>query len=358
MNQVGRREMTLSIARDVPLAPLTTLELGGPARWFVEAGDEAELRAALAWADGRGLASIVLGGGSNVVIADEGVDGLVIRFAARGVEHRESAGRRVVLAAAGEPWDPLVERCVAAGFAGLECLSGIPGSVGATPIQNVGAYGSEVADAITRVRVLDRDHASIDWWSPARCEFGYRTSAFKRAPGRHVVLAVELAVRPGAPAPIRYAELARVLGDGASPSVDAVRSAVLELRRGKSMVIEPDDPNRRSVGSFFTNPIVPAERAATLAERVRADHGELPSWPAGEGQTKLAAAWLIEKSGVSKGLRRGNVGVSTRHSLALVHHGGGTTRELLALAREIRDRVRQQFDIVLDHEPVLLGTTW
>jgi UDP-N-acetylmuramate dehydrogenase len=343
--------MQPSIAQDVPLAPLTTLELGGPARWFTEVADEDSLRAALAWADERAITAVVLGGGSNLVVADEGWDGLAIRIVARGVTIMERAR---VSAAAGEPWDALVGRTVDAGLAGLECLSGIPGSVGATPIQNVGAYGQEVADTIAGVRVLDRAARSIEWWSPARCEFGYRTSAFKRAPSRYVVLEVEYALREGDPAPPRYAELARALA--AAPSLTQVRDAVIGLRRAKSMVIDPADPNRRSVGSFFTNPIVDPSRADAVMRGT--DETTMPRWPQADGRIKLAAAWLIERAGITKGMRRGAVGVSTRHSLALVHHGGGTTRELLALAREIRDCVRARFDIELEPEPVLLGTAW
>jgi UDP-N-acetylmuramate dehydrogenase len=338
-----------SIAQDVPLAPLTTLELGGPARWFTEVADEDDLRRALAWADERAITAVVLGGGSNLVVADDGWDGLAIHMVARGV----AIDGACVSAASGEPWDALVERTVAAGLAGLECLSGIPGSVGATPIQNVGAYGQEVADTIARVRVLDRVAGSIEWWAPARCEFGYRTSAFKRSPDRYVVLAVEYALREGDPAPPRYAELARVLA--AAASLAQVRDAVLGLRRAKSMVIDPADPNRRSVGSFFTNPIVDPSRADAV---MRSTDETMPRWPQPDGRIKLAAAWLIERAGIAKGMRRGAVGVSTRHSLALVHHGGGTTRELLALAREIRDCVRARFDVELEPEPVLLGTAW
>jgi UDP-N-acetylmuramate dehydrogenase len=355
--------MSPSIARDVPLAPLTTLELGGPARWFVEVGDEDALREALAWADARALPAIVLGGGSNVVVADEGVDALVIRYAARGVAIDRHSDHAIVCAAAGESWDALVERCVAERLGGLECLSGIPGTVGATPIQNVGAYGCEVADTIVRVRVLDREHHDVTWWSPTRCAFDYRTSALKRAPGQYIVLAVEYQLHAGAVAPARYAELARALAGKGIPSLSSVREAVITLRRAKSMVLDPGDPNRRSVGSFFTNPIVAPERADALVDRalslgLASSPLEIPRWSAAGGRVKLAAAWLIERSGIAKGLRRGAVGVSSHHSLALVHHGGGTTRDLLALAREIRDCVRARLEVELEPEPVLLGTTW
>jgi UDP-N-acetylmuramate dehydrogenase len=351
--------MTTSIARDVPLAGLTTLELGGPARWFAEPADETALCEALTWADARGIATVVIGGGSNLVVADAGVDALVIRYVARGVAIEREGPRVVVRAAAGEPWDGLVASCVEGGLGGLECLSGIPGAVGATPIQNVGAYGCEIADTLARVRVLDRADGSIAWWTPERCELGYRTSVFKRAPNLHIVLAVEYALTPGVVAPARYAELTRALGP--APSLHDVREAVLGLRRGKSMVIDPGDPNRRSVGSFFTNPIVEPSQADDVAARARALLGaevELPRWPTPDGRVKLAAAWLIERSDIARGLRHGHVGVSSRHTLALVHHGGGTTTELLALARGIRDCVRARWGVELVPEPVLLGTTW
>ncbi|MBC8069979.1 MAG: UDP-N-acetylmuramate dehydrogenase, partial [Deltaproteobacteria bacterium] len=293
--------MTTSIVRDVPLAGLTSLELGGAARWFAEPADEAALLEALAWADAHGIATVVIGGGSNLVVADAGVDALVIRYVARGVAIDRDGARVIVRAAAGEPWDGLVARCVADDLGGLECLSGIPGAVGATPIQNVGAYGSEVADTLARVRVLDRADGSIAWWTPERCELGYRTSAFKRAPNRHVVLAVEYALTAGAIAPARYAELAHALARVSTPSLHDVREAVLGLRRGKSMVIDPNDPNRRSVGSFFTNPIVAPRQADDVAARARAMLGadiELPRWPTADGRVKLAAAWLIERSGI------------------------------------------------------------
>lgn len=330
---------------DVELAPYTTLELGGVAQHLVRIEHEDDLHEALAWANERDLSVTILGGGSNVVVADRGVRGLVVRMATRGIDETHDGDTLRVRAAAGEAWDDVVLHAILRGACGIECLSGIPGSVGATPIQNVGAYGQEVADVIERVRVLDRASGEIRWLPRAACGFGYRTSAFKRAPGEHIVLEVEYALRRGSPAAPRYAELARALGDGA-PRLSEIRDAVLALRRSKSMVIDPRDENRRSVGSFFTNPIVDADIAARIAG---------PQWPQPDGRVKLAAAWLIEASGTTRGERHGAVGISSRHTLALVHHGGGTTQALLELARIVADRVRTRFDIALELEPVVLG---
>jgi UDP-N-acetylmuramate dehydrogenase len=338
----------VNVARDVPLAPLTTLELGGPARYFALAREDGEVLDAIAWADARGARIAILGGGSNLVVADRGVDAMVIAIRTRGITERREGDRVVIEAAAGEPWDELVAHSVARGLAGLECLSGIPGLTGATPIQNVGAYGQEVSGTIASVRVLDRATGEILALEPSACAFGYRDSALKRAPDRHVVLGVSFALIPGGAPTVRYAELDRAL-DGREPTLAQVRETVIALRRAKSMVIDPSDPNRRSAGSFFTNPIVDPATADALAAREPA----LPRWPQPDGRVKLAAGWLIEQSGIAKGLRRGRVGISTRHALALVHHGGGTTAELLGLAGEVRDAVRARFGIELEREPVL-----
>jgi UDP-N-acetylmuramate dehydrogenase len=348
------------LGHNVPLAPMTTLELGGPARFFVHARSEPELCEALALAQRDGLDVFILGGGSNLVVSDAGFDGLVIRLDSRGIRFgTPTCDPSLVRVAAGEPWDRVVERTVDAGLAGLECLSGIPGSTGATPIQNVGAYGREIAEFVCRVRVLERATGRIIDLAPEDCAFGYRDSALKRAPQRWVVLSVELMLARGEPPVVRYAELSRALGGG-SPSPQQVRQTVLALRRRKSMVIDSADPNHRSAGSFFTNPIVTGERADAVVDKAldlglvtRAE--DVPRFCAGEGAVKLAAGWLIEKSGVPKGLRHGHVGVSSNHALALVHHGGGTTAELLELASYVRDRVEHTFGIRLVPEPVLLG---
>jgi UDP-N-acetylmuramate dehydrogenase len=324
------------------LSAYTTLRLGGPAR-VVEASSQEELVAAAR------SASLILAGGSNLVVADEGVPGTVVRVATRGVER--SGG--VLTVAAGEPWDELVAASVRAGLAGIECLSGIPGSVGATPIQNVGAYGQEVAAVIRSVRVWDRERDRVEELDAAACGFAYRTSIFKRNP-RWLVLAVTFALREsGESDPIRYAELARALGVplGAMAPLAAVREAVLALRRGKGMVVDPADPDSVSAGSFFTNPILP------LADWERIP-GHPPAWPEPDGRVKTSAAWLIERAGFARGYGGGRVGISTKHTLALVNRGGATTAELLALAREIAAGVRERFGVELQPEPVLVGVDW
>jgi UDP-N-acetylmuramate dehydrogenase len=348
---------TLRIVEHVPLASRTTLELGGPARFFAEVTEEAELGELLAYAEARAIPVRILGGGSNLVVSDAGFDGLVIAIRTRGMEMQWDGDRVLVTAAAGEVWDAFVARTVEMGLAGLECLSGIPGLVGATPIQNVGAYGQEVSDTVVAVRVFDRRARRVVMLGPAECAFSYRDSALKRDPDRFVVLAVTFALISGGSPTVRYGELEKALGHGPR-TLARVRETVLALRRAKSMVLDPADPNRRSAGSFFTNPIVDAACARAIVERAIgagwvADPSEVPRWPLPDGRVKLAAAWLIERSGFPKGTRRGTVGVSTRHALALVHHGGGTTRELLALAEEIVAAVRATFGVELEREPVL-----
>jgi len=348
-----------AVATDVPLAPLTTLELGGPAHFFVRAEDEATVAEALRWAQARGVPVFVLGGGSNLVVADAGFEGLVLQVAPPGLSFRPEGGEVLVEAGAGQPWDALVAEAVGRGLAGVECLAGIPGFVGATPIQNVGAYGQEVSETIRRVRVLDRTSLAVTELGPEACGFGYRDSDFKRKPDRHVVLAVTFALRPGGPPTIRYPELRQALTG--EPGLAEVRATVLALRRRKSMVIDPADENRRSAGSFFMNPIVPAPEAdriaaQAVAEGLVADPTQVPRFPAAGG-VKLAAGWLIEKAGISKGFRQGPVGISSRHALALVHHGGGRTQDLLALARLVRDTVAVRFGVRLVPEPTLLGAS-
>jgi len=342
----------------VALAPLTTFELGGPARWLVEAGDAAAVVDALRWARERGLPVTVLGGGSNVVVADSGVDGLVLRVVACGVAVEAEAGGVLVTAAAGEPWDALVERCVGEGWAGLECLSGIPGTAGATPIQNVGAYGQEAGDTIERVRAIDRASLEVVELGARDLGLGYRTSTLREQPDRFVVVSVSFRLRPAGSPTIAYPELANALAvERHPPSLAAVRRAVLELRRSKSMVIDPADPNRRSAGSFFVNPVLaPHELRAVQERSLAAGIDEaVPSFPAGGDRRKVPAAWLIERAGFGKGHVAGRVGISTRHALALVNRGGATTGELLGLARGIRTRVGELFGVRLRPEPVFLG---
>ena len=367
--------MTLAIADDVSLAPLTTLELGGPARHLAVIADEATLVEALGWARARGEPVLVMGGGSNLVVADRGFGGLVVRMANRGISFVNDGSVERLQVAAGEPWDQLVAEAVRRDLAGIECLSGIPGLVGATPIQNVGAYGQEVADCVRSVRVLDRQTLGARDLAREACEFGYRDSVFKRQPDRWIVLGVTFELRPGGAPAIRYRELEQALAAGApgtgagaagsTPTLAEVRDTVLRLRRAKSMVIDPTDANRRSVGSFFMNPIVSAAEAARLiagwrAQGLVAADQAVPQFPApptaaepARDRVKLSAAWLIERAGFSKGFRRGAVGISTRHALALVHHGGGTTTELLALADLIQGTVEQRLGVRLAREPVV-----
>jgi UDP-N-acetylmuramate dehydrogenase len=338
----------------VLLSELTTLHLGGPAGAVVVASTEAELADAVRELDAAGEASLVLAGGSNVVVADAGFPGTVVRVATRGVT---VDGTRLEVAA-GESWDALVARCVAGGLAGIECLAGIPGSVGATPIQNVGAYGQEVAETITGVRALDRRSGEVVSLSPADCAFAYRSSAFKRDPGRWLVLAVTFDLHAGGEsAPVRYAELARTLGVelGARAPLAAVREAVLGLRRGKGMVIDPGDPDTVSAGSFFTNPILEPDAFAAFEARA----GEPPPRWQEEGRVKTSAAWLIERAGFTKGYGDPDgIAISSKHTLALTNRGAGTTAQLVALAREIAGGVRDRFGVEIVPEPVFVGHDW
>lgn len=339
--------MAFSIEHGRALAPLTTLELGGPASHFVEVADADQLAAALEYAARRDLEVFVLGGGSNVVFPDDGWPGLVIRIAIGGVHAGEDGD---VTAGAGVPWAPFVTQMVALGYAGVECLAGIPGSVGATPIQNVGAYGQEVSEVVTDVLVFDRERELVIPMDASECDFGYRDSRFKRAPGRFVVLSVRFQLRPGGEPTVRYAELQKKLADIPSPELSDVYDAVLALRKKKSMVIDPSDPNRRSAGSFFLNPIVDDAEA----DRILDGFEGAPRYPAGEGRAKLSAAWLIDNAGMKKGYTKGAVGISSNHTLALVHHGGGTTKALLELADEVRATVRERFGVDLVPEPTIV----
>ena len=349
-----------------PLSELTTLRLGGPARRMVAATSDDELLAAVRDADAAGEPLLLLAGASNVVVADEGFDGTVLLVATHGAEQlQRSDGRAWLEVAAGEDWDAFVAACVAGGLAGVEALSGIPGSVGATPIQNVGAYGQEVADVIVGVRVLDRTTGELHELDAETCLFDYRTSVFKRDPGRWAVLRVTFALEHSdASEPVRYAELARRLGIeiGARAPLTDVREAVLELRRGKGMVLDPADPDSVSVGSFFTNPVL-RERdfgafAARVAQRLGPDVAP-PAWPAGERRVKTSAAWLIERAGFARGHGRPEgIAISSKHTLALTNRGGGTTAELVALAREIAAGVEEAFGVALVPEPVFVGVSW
>ena len=348
----------LDVRDGVPLAPLTTLGVGGPARHYLRVRDVRECAAAAGWARERSQVPFVLGGGSNLVVADEGYDGLVVHLDLRGESVTHDDGSVLLTAAAGEDWDPLVARAVERGWAGLECLSGIPGRVGATPIQNVGAYGQDVSETIERVDCLDQSAGTQVVLSGAECGFAYRDSRFKRADaGRFLITAVSFRLRPGGAPTVRYGELDRRLHEEGipSPTLADVRRTVLALRRAKSMVIEPGDENRRSVGSFFMNPTVGPDEAESVRARANGAAGAMPAYPAADGRVKLSAAWLIERAGLTRGFGDGPVGLSTRHTLAIVNRGGATARQVIAFARVVRDRVRDRFGLTLRPEPVLVG---
>ncbi|UOY00941.1 UDP-N-acetylmuramate dehydrogenase [Blastococcus sp. PRF04-17] len=330
----------MQVRRDVRLAELTTLRVGGPVERLVEVTDAEELVAAVREADEAGRPLLVLGGGSNIVAPDDGWPGDVVAVRSRGIDRDGSQ----LVVAAGHDWDELVAYTVAHDLAGVEALSGIPGSTGATPVQNVGAYGQEVAQTITAVRVYDRAEKSERTLSPQECGFAYRDSRLKRNPSRFVVLDVTFVLDESPLSrPVGYAELARTLGVelGESAPLADVREAVIALRRGKGMVLDADDPDSRSAGSFFTNPIVPSERAVAGC----------PSWPAGDGQVKLSAAWLVQHAGFGRGTRQGNVGTSSRHSLALTTAPGATAAELLDFAGRIVATVQGEFGVTLEREP-------
>jgi UDP-N-acetylmuramate dehydrogenase len=342
----------LPARHDVPLASFTTLRVGGPARDLVEVTSSRELVEVVRALDAAGEPVLVLGGGSNVLIGDAGFDGTVVVVATRGVDQDvASCSGAVVNVAAGEPWDPFVALTVQNGWSGMEALSGIPGSVGATPIQNVGAYGAEVGQHVTTVRTLDRSTGKVRTLFAVECGFGYRTSVFKTQPGRFVVLDVTFQLRLGSlSAPVRYAELARVLGVEVGTRVPAVevRDAVLALRGSKGMVLDDADPDTWSAGSFFTNPVLDATAAAALPDGA-------PRYPQPDGRVKTSAAWLIEHAGIGRGWGDGPARVSTKHTLALTNRGSATAADVLALARSVRAAVQQAFGITLEPEPVLVG---
>ncbi|WP_069814485.1 UDP-N-acetylmuramate dehydrogenase [Streptomyces sp. TP-A0874] len=345
---------------DAPLAPLTTFRLGGPATRLLTATTDEEVVAAVREADAHGTPLLIIGGGSNLVIADKGFEGTALRIATTGFD---LDGTRLELAA-GENWSDAVARTVEAGLAGVECLAGIPGSAGATPIQNVGAYGQEVSATITEVLALDRKSGEQVTLAGAECGFSYRSSRFKTDPERYVVLRVRFALEDagGLSAPLRYAETARALGVAPGDRVPAAeaRETVLKLRAGKGMVLDPEDHDTWSAGSFFTNPVLTsAEHEAFLrrvAERLGADTAP-PAYPAGEGLVKTSAAWLIDKAGYRKGYGAGPARISTKHTLALTNRGRATTEDLLALAREVRDGVQEAFGVTLVNEPVTVGVS-
>lgn len=343
------------------LAPLTTLRLGGPAARLVTAETEADIVAAVREVDARGEPLLVLGGGSNLVVSDAGFPGTVVRIASRGTERRPAPGgdRELVTACAGEVWDDFVAAMVGAGLAGVECLGGIPGLVGAVPMQNVGAYGQDVSETIVRLRAYDRHEKKTVTIERDACAFGYRSSAF-RGQDRFVILDVTFCLeRSSAGRAVRYAELSRALGvaEGQTAPLALVRETVIALRRKKGMVLDPNDPDTTSAGSFFTNPILTPAELGALRERVASVPAKLPEFPEPDGRTKVSAAWLIEQAGFGKGFPSPDAParVSTKHALALTNRGAATTADLVGLARRIRAGVLERFGVTLENEPVLVG---
>jgi UDP-N-acetylmuramate dehydrogenase len=337
----------------VSLAPLTTLGVGGHASWFVRATTIEEVVAAHAWCRERAMPFNVIGGGSNLVIADDGVTGLVLQIALGGIGFSNQGDTIALRVGAGEPWDAVVAGAVSRGLAGLECLSGIPGSAGGTPVQNVGAYGQEVADTIADVTVLDRQSGEVGTLRGTDCRFGYRTSRFKADDvGRFVVCEVTYELRHERPT-VTYPDLVALMERRGihSPNVADVRDAVLSIRRKKGMVLDASDHDTRSVGSFFMNPIVDARRHASLASVA----GPAPGFALPGDQVKIRAAWLIEQAGFSKGFGSGPVGLSSKHPLAIVNRGGATARDVVTLARRIKQQVADRFDIWLRPEPTFVG---
>lgn len=348
------RGAVIPVQENIRLAPLTTLGIGGPARRFARASTEDALVEALEVAADAGWPRLVLGGGSNLLVSDAGFDGLVLAAAIGGVKFTEAGdGTTRVTAGAGVNWDSLVSACVGRGLAGIECLSGIPGWVGATPIQNVGAYGQEVSDVIARVRAYDRQTADVVELSAADCGFSYRTSVFNTtARGRYVVLSVTYVLRDDAPPAIGYPDVARAFdGRAAPPSLRDVRDAVRRIRASKAMLLTDGDADVRSAGSFFKNPIVDESAARGVDAAAGA---ACPRYPA-DGGVKLPAAWLIERAGFGKGTRRGRVGLSTKHTLALINRGGASASDVLSFAGEIQEGVEAGFGVRLRPEPAFVG---
>ena len=347
------------VEENKPLAPLTTLGIGGPARWFVEAGSEADVPEAAAWANGNHVPLFVLGGGSNLLVSDEGFNGLVLHIAHKGIqvcEINSDRPERVYKVAAGEDWDDFVQRAVEDECAGIECLAGIPGTVGGTPVQNVGAYGQEVASTIASVRAFDLQQHAFTEFTASECGFAYRRSRFNFADkGRYVVTRVDYRLCPHGSPTLRYADLQRAFPSGSSPTLSETAEAVRRIRQSKGMLLVDGDPDCRSAGSFFKNPIVSEDEATHVRSIAGTDPPRFPAGADNPGMVKLSAAWLIEKAGFTKGHTLGHAGISAKHTLALVNHGDAKAAEILSLAGQIRSAVVARFGIELQTEPVMLG---
>ena len=350
----------MNVLENIPLAPLTTLQIGGAARYFIDAKDAGEVQEAVAFSRSRDLPLFVLGGGSNLVVADSGWPGLVLKIGIPGIEQQaglDEEGRAVFVAGAGESWDKLVSRAVSDGCAGIECLSGIPGSVGGTPVQNVGAYGQEVSDTIVSVQVFDLRDAQVRELCNEACEFAYRSSIFNGSErGRFIVQRVTFSLTPGGTPHLEYADLKRhFAGRETPPNLAETREAVRHIRALKGMLIVPGDPDGLSAGSFFKNPVLSETEHESLKQRATARGLTVPSYPALETQKKVSAAWLVEHSGFTRGYGTGRAGISSKHALAIVNRGGATAADVVALKDQIQDRVEEIWDVHLEPEPVMVG---
>ena len=347
----------MQVQENVALAPLTTFKVGGPAKYFVEAKTAKQVSEAVAFAQSRSLPLFVLGGGSNLIISDKGWPGLVIKIGITGIEDRSENGKKLFEVGAGEEWDKFVALAVSQNCAGVECLSGIPGSVGGTPVQNVGAYGQEVSETIESVLALDLKDGQLHELCNDACGFSYRTSIFNTSQrGRHIIVRATYALTPGGEPQILYADLKKHFsGWEAKPKLADVREAVRRIRASKGMLITPGDEDCRSAGSFFKNPVLSHEQLQALAQKAKAKGFEIPSYPALESQRKVSAAWLVEHSGFSKGFSSGRVGISSKHALAIVNRGQASAADILDFKEHIQDRVQQIWGIRLEPEPVLVG---
>jgi UDP-N-acetylmuramate dehydrogenase len=352
----------MEIRENLPLAPFTTLDVGGPARFFVEALNGAEVREALDFAKSRDIPLFVLGGGSNLLISDPGWPGLVLKIAIQGINHRHGRGTAYFDVGAGEVWDDFVAMTVQHNCAGIECLSGIPGSVGGTPVQNVGAYGQEVAETIFGVVAIDLETGKDEEFEKGDCGFGYRSSIFNTTQrGRYGITNVTFALVHDGEPQLRYGDLQKYFAASAGrrkngkPTLAEVRGAVRTIRASKAMLITPGDEDSRSAGSFFKNPMLSTAEFDALKEKAAARALEIPSYPALDAQRKISAAWLVEHSGFFKGYTKGRVGISRKHALAIVNRGGASAAEVVALKDEIQRRVEGEWGVRLEMEPVMVG---
>jgi UDP-N-acetylmuramate dehydrogenase len=343
------------VLENIPLAPLTTLGVGGPARYFLEAATAEQVREAAMWAAEHRLPLFILGGGSNLLVADAGFPGLVLKINILGVAEQPAGQKLLFTAGAGEEWDSFVSYAVVRNCAGVECLSGIPGKVGGSPVQNIGAYGQEVSETICRIEALDTATGEIEMLDNACCKFGYRSSVFNTsAGGRYIILRVTFALTPGGPARVAYADLKKRF-DGRTPSLVETCDTVRNIRAEKGMLLTEGDEDCRSAGSFFRNPVLSPEQYSELERRVYELGMSVPSYPGLASQRKIPAAWLVEHSGFAKGYEHGPVGISRKHALAIVNRNNARASDVLALKDEIQAAVRARFGIELQPEPVFVG---